>query len=119
MVLLLFIGFLAGVISTVSPCVLPVLPIVLAGSATGSSRRPFAIVFGLVVSFTLFTLVAVALLAALGLPGDTLRDAAIVLLFVVGVSRVAPKVGMMLELPFTRLTRRRTSDLGGGFALGV
>ena len=33
--ILLGIGFLAGVITAVSPCVLPVLPILLAGGASG------------------------------------------------------------------------------------
>ena len=83
MLLLLGIGFVAGVITAVSPCVLPVLPIVLAGGAAGGRRRPYAIVAGLVVSFTVFTLSASALLSALGLPQDTLRDVAIALLFVV------------------------------------
>ena len=46
MLVLLGIGFLAGVITAVSPCILPVLPIVLAGGATGQGRRPFAIIAG-------------------------------------------------------------------------
>ncbi len=55
---LLGIAFLAGIVTAISPCVLPVLPILLAGSAGSTDRRrPFAIVAGLVVSFTTFTLV--------------------------------------------------------------
>ena len=46
MLVLLGIAFLAGVITAISPCVLPVLPIVLAGGASGGRRRPFAIVAG-------------------------------------------------------------------------
>src|SRR5437763_7960498 len=99
MVVLLGIAFLAGVITAVSPCVLPVLPIVLAGGAAGGRRRPYAIIAGLVVSFTVFTLAAVALLSALGLPQDTLRDVAIALLFIVAASLLVPRLGMMLELP--------------------
>ena len=60
MLLLLAIGFVAGVVTALSPCVLPVLPIVLAGGATG--RRPLAIVAGIVLSFTVFTLFAAWLL---------------------------------------------------------
>jgi len=58
-VVLLGVGLLAGLVTALSPCVLPVLPIVLAGGATG--RRPLAIVAGLVASFTLFTLTAARL----------------------------------------------------------
>jgi cytochrome c biogenesis protein CcdA/thiol-disulfide isomerase/thioredoxin len=119
MVVLLGIGLLAGVITAVSPCVLPVLPIILAGGATGSHRRPFAIIAGLVASFTLFTLVASALLQALGLPQDFLRNLAIALLFVLAATLLVPQIGYVLERPFAFLTRRRGSDVGGGFVLGV
>ena len=85
MLLLLAIGFVAGVVTALSPCVLPVLPIVLAGGATG--RRPLAIVAGIVLSFTVFTLFAAWLLDLLGLPDDVLRNLAIALLFVVALTR--------------------------------
>ena len=119
MVVLLGVAFVAGVITAVSPCVLPVLPIVLAGGSTGGGRRPLAIVAGLVASFTTFTLSAAALLDALGLPQDFLRNAAIALLFVLAATLLVPQLGVLLERPFAFLTRRRAGDLGGGFLLGV
>jgi cytochrome c biogenesis protein CcdA/thiol-disulfide isomerase/thioredoxin len=118
-ILLLLIGFVAGVITAVSPCVLPVLPIVLAGGASGGNRRPYAIIAGLVASFTLFTLTASAILSALGLPQDLLRNIAIALLFVVAATLFVPRLGMLLEAPFAQLSRRPSGDLGGGFLLGV
>ena len=90
MLLLLAIGFVAGIVTALSPCVLPVLPIVLAGGATG--RRPLAIVAGIVVSFTVFTLFAAWLLDLLGLPDDLLRNLAIALLFLVSLSLLVPQV---------------------------
>jgi cytochrome c biogenesis protein CcdA/thiol-disulfide isomerase/thioredoxin len=119
MLVLLGIGFVAGVITAVSPCILPVLPIVLAGGASGSGRRPFAIIAGLVVSFTVFTLAAASILSALGLPQDVLRNLAIAMLFVLAASLLLPQVAYWLERPFAFLTRRRGGDLGGGFVLGV
>jgi cytochrome c biogenesis protein CcdA/thiol-disulfide isomerase/thioredoxin len=119
-IVLLGIGFAAGVITAVSPCILPVLPIVLAGGASSDSRRrPFAIVAGLVASFTTFTLVAATLLSALGLPEDLLRNLAIALLFVLAASLVFPQLGILLERPLAFLSRRRGGDLGGGFLLGA
>jgi cytochrome c biogenesis protein CcdA/thiol-disulfide isomerase/thioredoxin len=112
---LLGIGFLAGVVTAVSPCVLPVLPILLAGGATG--RRPLRIIAGLVVSFTAFTLFAAWLLDALGLPQDLLRNLAIALLLVVAATLIVPRFGELLERPFAPLTRRRAG--GGGFLLGA
>jgi cytochrome c biogenesis protein CcdA/thiol-disulfide isomerase/thioredoxin len=119
MLLLLGVAFVAGVVTAISPCVLPVLPIVLAGGATGGARRPYAIVAGLVASFTVFTLSAAALLSALGLPDDLLRTLAIAVVVVVGVSLVWPPLGDLLGRPFHALARRRPGDAGGGFLLGV
>ena len=119
MLLLLGIAFVAGIVTAVSPCVLPVLPVVLAGGATGGSRRPFAIVAGLVTSFTVFTLTATALLSALGLPEDLLRNLAIAVVAVVGLSLVWPRLGDLLGRPFYAFARRRPSDTGGGFVLGL
>jgi cytochrome c biogenesis protein CcdA/thiol-disulfide isomerase/thioredoxin len=119
LLLLAGVAFVAGIVTALSPCVLPVLPVILAGGATGSERRPYAIVAGLVVSFTVFTLTAAAVLSALGLPDDLLRNIAIVVVALVGVALVWPRLGQILERPFTRLSRRSSSDLGGGFLLGL
>jgi cytochrome c biogenesis protein CcdA/thiol-disulfide isomerase/thioredoxin len=119
MLVLLAVGFVAGLVTALSPCVLPVLPIVLAGGASGGRRRPYAIVAGLVASFTLFTLAAAALLDALGLPRDFLRNLALVLLFVVAATLFSTRVAHLVERPFYALTRRRLGDAGGGFVLGL
>ena len=119
MLLLIVVAFVAGIVTAVSPCVLPVLPIVLAGGATGGPRRPFAIVAGLVVSFTVFSLTAAALLSALGLPDDLLRDLAIAVVVLVGLSLVWPRLGDLLGRPFYALARRRPGDTSGGFVLGL
>ena len=115
MIVLLGIGFLAGIVTAISPCVLPVLPILLAGGASG--RKPFRIVAGLVTSFVVFTLFASWILEKLGLPQDFLRNLAIALLFVVSATLLVPQLGALLERPFAALTRRRAG--GGGFVLGA
>jgi cytochrome c biogenesis protein CcdA/thiol-disulfide isomerase/thioredoxin len=119
MLLLLGVAFVAGVVTAISPCVLPVLPVLLAGGTAGTSRRPFAIVAGLVASFTVFTLSAAALLSALGLPDDLLRNLAIAVVFLVGLALLWPRLGDLLSRPFLRLGRRAPGDVGGGFLLGA
>jgi cytochrome c biogenesis protein CcdA/thiol-disulfide isomerase/thioredoxin len=119
MLVLIGIGLAAGLITAISPCVLPVLPIIFAGGATGGRRKPFAIIAGLVLSFSAFTLFGVWLLKRLGLPEDLLRDIAIVLLFLVAATLLVPRVEELVQRPFLRLTRRSGGDLGGGFLLGA
>jgi cytochrome c biogenesis protein CcdA/thiol-disulfide isomerase/thioredoxin len=119
MLLLLGIGFLAGVITSISPCVLPVLPLIFAGSASGGRRRPFAIIAGLVISFSIFLLIGTWLLDQLGLPQDFLRNVAIALLFLVAATLIVPRFGQLLERPLARLGRRPGGDLGGGLLLGL
>ena len=120
MLILLGVAFVAGVITSLSPCVLPVLPIILAGSASSTNRRrPYAIVAGLIVSFTVFTLTGGALLSALGLPEDLLRDLAIVAMLVMAASLLSKRVAWLLERPLLFLTRRRPSTDGSGLVLGL
>ena len=119
MLVLIGIGLAAGFITAISPCVLPVLPIIFAGGATGSRRKPFAIIAGLIASFTAFTLFGVWLLKKLGLPEDFLRNLAIALLFLVAATLLFPKVEEVVQKPFLRLTRRPGGELGGGFLLGA
>jgi cytochrome c biogenesis protein CcdA/thiol-disulfide isomerase/thioredoxin len=117
---LLGIALLAGLVTALSPCVLPVLPILLAGSAGSSNRaRPYTIVAGLVLSFTTFTLASAALLSALGLPEDLLRNLALGALFLLAATLVWPRLGWLLERPFLFLTRRHASSDANGIVLGL
>ena len=120
MLVLIGIAFAAGFITAISPCVLPVLPIMFAGGATGSRRQPFAIIAGLIVSFTAFTLFGVVAAeearAARGLPAEPRDRAAL------------PRRGHA-PLPAGRASSSsgrscgsraaRAGDLGGGFLLGA
>jgi cytochrome c biogenesis protein CcdA/thiol-disulfide isomerase/thioredoxin len=114
---LLLIGFLAGIVTAISPCVLPVLPVLLAGGASG--RKPLRIVAGLVVSFSVFTLFASWLLGKLGLPQDLLRNLAIVLLFVMAGVLLLPQAALLLERSLSFFSRLRPANAGGGFFLGA
>ena len=122
MLVLLLVAFVAGIVTALSPCVLPVLPVILAGGTTGNERQPYAIVAGLVVSFTVFTLTATALLSALGLPDDLLRNIAIVVVALVGLSLLWPRLGRSFERPFARFagveSRRRAAGSCSGSASG-
>jgi len=179
MIVLLVVGFLAGLVTGISPCILPVLPVifasgaasglgdptpasedalsvpdrvsVVAGAAPGSApviggasgpggtgvptvapvpaaqlrlesirrRRPFAVVAGLVLSFSLATLLGTWVLGALGLSPSLLRWLGVVVLALLGIGLVVPRIGEVFERPFTRVSAGRPLTEGGGLVLGL
>jgi cytochrome c biogenesis protein CcdA/thiol-disulfide isomerase/thioredoxin len=117
---LLAVAFLGGLITAISPCIVPVLPAVVAGGSAGTKRaRPFLIIAGLVVSFTLATLLGSTVLSALGLPQDFLRWAGISVLLLLAVGLLVPAIGYWTERPFSRLGASPRARSGGGFVLGL
>jgi cytochrome c biogenesis protein CcdA/thiol-disulfide isomerase/thioredoxin len=184
-ILLVVVGFLGGLVTGISPCILPVLPVIFAsGAASGLDeeaavqspvttrvrsvvpvgtggrptdgdptdgdptddasigsrgvaalgvgsearvrmvsarrrRRPFAVVAGLVLSFSVTVLIGSWLLSTLGLPSGLLRWMGIVMLALLGFGLLVPPFGDLLERPFARLTAGRQVTEGGGFVLGL
>lgn len=114
MVLLILFGFVAGAGTALSPCVLPVLPVVLAAGATGGRRRPLGILVGLTASFTFATVALVYVLSALGLPDTLLRTLAIVVLLAFGAVLLVPPLSMRVEGWLSRFAGRA----GGGAVRG-
>ncbi len=135
MVGLVLVGVVAGFLAGISPCILPVLPVVLVAGATGSRTsaqpaaddalpktgvgRPVAIVLGLALSFSVLILAGSEIISLLHLPQDSLRDAGISLLILVGLGYLIRPLGDLLERPFARLRARQPSGRGGGFVLGL
>jgi len=117
MVVLVLIGFAGGLITGISPCVLPVLPVVFLSGA--DRRRPYRVVAGLTLIFTAVTLLGTLLLRALPIPADTIRWAGVAVLVVLGIGMIVPRVEDWLEKPFAWLPQRRVDDRRGGFVLGL
>jgi len=82
-------------------------------------RRPYAVVAGLVLSFSFATLVGTSVLSALGLPDDFLSYLGIAMLGLVALGLIVPEFGDLLERPFARLVTGRQRNEGGGFVLGL
>jgi cytochrome c biogenesis protein CcdA/thiol-disulfide isomerase/thioredoxin len=117
-IILVPIAFAAGVITVFTPCILPVLPIVLAGGAD-TKRRPYAIAAGLVTTFTAFLLAGAWLWGLLGIGKKHQIQIGAVLLGLLAVTLLVPKLGEWVERPLAFMTRRRFGDAGGGFLLGA
>jgi cytochrome c biogenesis protein CcdA/thiol-disulfide isomerase/thioredoxin len=127
MILLIF-AFLAGVLTILSPCILPVVPLVLGTASGGGRARPLGIVAGLAISFTLFSVVLASTLIALGVTTDKLRWVAVLALAGFGLALLVPALGRSMEAglaPLARLGARMTGganrrgDFAGGLVLGA
>jgi cytochrome c-type biogenesis protein len=84
------LGYLAGALSTLSPCVLPLLPILIATALTQHRLGPLALAAGLTLSFTAVGLFIATVGASIGLDTQALRNVAAVLLLAFGVVLLVP-----------------------------
>ena len=119
MVLLLLFALIAGAGTAITPCVLPVVPALLASSATGGRRRPLGIVLGLAATFTIAIVLLAQLVKGVGLASGAARTLAIVVLIVFGVALLIPDVTARLEAPLSRLARFGPKTRGTGFWSGL
>jgi len=121
------LAFLAGVLSILNPCTLPILPVVLAGAASEHRLGPLALAAGLTLSFTAIGLFVATVGFALGLDAEVFRAVAAVLLVAVGTLLILPVLQVRLAVaagPMVNWTEQRlagvaTAGLGGQFLLGL
>ncbi len=94
------LGLLAGVLSTLSPCVLPLVPVLIASAVNAHRWGAVALGAGLALSFTLVGLFFATAGASLGLDPGTFRTVGAAILAVFGLILLVPK----LQLLFARAT---------------
>jgi cytochrome c-type biogenesis protein len=123
----LLLAYLAGLVTLLNPCVLPVLPLVL-GAALGQSRHgPVALAAGLVLSFAGFGLLITAFGFSLGIDDGALRMGAAVLLLIAGAVLLWPRAQAVFATamgPVASGGQRLLggvagNGLGGQFAVGL
>ncbi len=121
------LGFLAGVVSLLSPCVLPLLPIVFGTALAVHRWGAVVLAFGLALSFTTMGLVVATVGFALGIDSEWLRNGGAVVLVAFGVILLSGS----LQERFARATasigagadrwlrHAHIEGLGGQFVVGV
>lgn len=127
MVATLGLAFLAGVLSVLSQCVLPLLPLVLGAAASEHRLGPAALAAGLALSFVVIGLFVATVGFAIGLDTDVFRTVAAVLLVLVGLvlmvpavqTRLAVAAGPVSDWTETRFGGFSTAGLLGQFGVGV
>ncbi len=120
-------GGIAGALSILSPCVLPLIPIVLATAAGQHPRGPLALAGGLALSFTLVGLFVATIGFAIGLDAGVFRAVGGVLLVGFGAvlllpalqTRVAVAAGPVSAWADQRFGSTSGQGLGGQFGVGV
>ena len=141
MLTLALVGLLGGLITGISPCILPVLPVIFFSGAQSADAaaaakpegavavrekralsatlRPYRVIGGLVLSFSVVTLLGSALLSVLHLPQDAIRWVALVALVAIGLGLIFPRFEQLLERPFSRIPQKQINTGGSGFGLGL
>lgn len=87
----MLLAFVAGLFSILSPCVLPLVPIVLGAAVAEHKLGPVALAVGLALSFTAIGMFIATIGYTIGLDGDVFRSVAAVLLVLVGAVLVVPQ----------------------------
>lgn len=92
MVYLYLFTFLAGIVTVLSPCVLPVLPAILSAGIGRGRYRPLGVIIGLMASFAFFTLALTFLVQLLGISANVLRYIAIIIIGLFGIVMLFPSL---------------------------
>lgn len=100
------LAFLAGVVGILSPCVWPLVPVVMTSATTGGRSGPFFMALGLASAFALAGTVLTLLLLNLGLDPVAYRNFAAVLLILVALMLLFPRLGNWVSAQLSRLTGR-------------
>ncbi|MDQ3008162.1 MAG: cytochrome c biogenesis protein DipZ [bacterium] len=128
MLVLLIFAFIAGIVTVLSPCILPILPLILSSSVKTEKGRSLGIVLGFITSFTFFTLFLSTLVRVLDIDPSILRTVAMVMIAILGLSLLLPNLQLQIEqfvarhLSFAarfQQTQSKKKGLLGGFLVGI
>jgi cytochrome c-type biogenesis protein len=120
-------GFLAGVFSVLSPCVLPILPLILGAAVAVHRAAVLCLALGMAAAFVAVGLFIATIGFAIGIDGDALRFVSALLLGAFGLvlllsglqTAFARAAGPVSEAGNRLLARVTPSGLGGQFVLGL
>lgn len=108
---LIIFSFLAGVLTILAPCVLPVLPVIIGGSLAGHNKwRPFVVTGSLAVSIVLFTLILKSTTALIDISSETWKFISGGIILVFGLLTILPGVWEKIEVTL-KLNNRSQSLL--------
>lgn len=116
------LSLFAGGLTTLSPCVFPLLPLVLGGALQGNRFAPVAMGVGMTGSFALIGMVLGAVGPALGIDGDSVRTLGAAMLIAFALVMLIPALGERFTqwmLPIASSANAASAKLDGGSLLGA
>ncbi|WP_164838540.1 cytochrome c biogenesis CcdA family protein [Sinorhizobium meliloti] len=121
------LAFLAGILSILSPCVLPLVPVIMAGAAAEHRAAPLALAAGVAMSFAAIGVFIATIGFAIGLDMSVFRTASAILLVIAGAVLVVPPLqarfataaGPLSDWTQNRFRGMSTSGIGGQFGVGL
>lgn len=105
------LAYAAGLLTLINPCILPVLPIVLASALQGHRRGPLALAGGMIVAFVAFGLGIAVIGQSLGLTSDDLSRAGAWMMVAFGVVLLVPQFANRFELATAGFASRANSGI--------
>lgn len=107
----ILLGFIEGFGLIISPCILPILPIVLASSLVNSKKRPLGIISGFTIIFALFAFFSRQFVQYIGINLDALRHISYLILLLLGLIMISSYLSEKLS-HFTQ----RLAHMGSTFS---
>lgn len=115
----LIFAYLAGLLTLINPCVLPVLPIVLASSLHRDRRAPVALAVGMSLSFVALGLSVTAMGPALGLDSDSVAQAAALIMVGFGMVMLVPALSARFSIATAGFAARADAQIDGTSDAGL
>jgi cytochrome c biogenesis protein CcdA len=113
------LAFLAGLLSALSPCVLPLLPLVLGAAAAEHKWAPALLALGVALSFVVIGLFVATAGFAIGLDADAFRAVAAAVMIALGVVLLVPALQTRVAAAGGPLSDRLNAAFGGRPARGL
>jgi len=120
-------SYIAGLLTMINPCVLPLLPIIIASALQASKFGPLALAMGLVASFTVFGVSITAFGHLIGLDEQRLNQIAAIMMIVFGIILLIPRASTALasaakplaDKADSRINHVQNDGLAGQAMIGV
>ena len=102
-------SFIAGLLTTLSPCVLPILPFLLGGALKKNNKAPLYMVLGLSISFVIVGFIISRFGTLLGLDGDQIRKGSAIILMVTSIFFLSKKLQTTISIKLAKLANLGSS----------